>query len=285
MRSPEHRQLENTLSGPLQGPAEPELPFIPCLPGLLEAPPQPIAPAAEPSASADTAFPEPDAELQDWKEAMRRSFEAWLDDLDEIPELEPGEEAADTPDLYAFYAQWLAANAEARKGNRRAAEAFSQWGDALGRFDGDLKLLREQLQRLAAESNSGGMSRTHCLVLVELLERLRRVAAAFGATPTGSWWRGPARWRSAWASQRHALEIVLSHFESLLLKEGVTRIETMGQPFDPTAMTAVAVESDASRPERSILEELGAGYRLRGEVLRPAQVKVSSHKSPTIPQP
>ena len=285
MFSTENSKPASEPSEPLPAPAEPELPFIPYLPGLLEEPPRSIVPAAEPSASTDNTLPEPDAESQDWKEAMRSAFEAWLEDLDENPELQSSDEAPETPDLYSFYAQWVAANAEARKGNRRAAEAFSQWGDALGRFDGDLKLLREQLQRFAAESNSGGMSRAHCLVLVELFERLRRVAAAFGSTPSGSWWSGSGRWRRAWESQGQAFEILLSHFESLLQKEGVTRIETLGQPFDPTSMTAVALEPDASRPDRSILEELGAGYRLHGEVLRLAQVKVSINKSPTFLQP
>ena len=63
--------------------------------------------------------------------------------------------------------------------------------------------------------------------------------------------------------------------EELLKKEGVTRIDTLGQPFDPAVMTAIAAESDATRPPQTVLEELAAGYHRHGELLRPAQVKVS----------
>jgi molecular chaperone GrpE (heat shock protein) len=217
----------------------------------------------------------------DWKAALRRQFEAWLEELDEIPELAPGSATPDAPDLFSFYAQWIAASAEARKANRRTAEAFSQWGDALGRFDGDLKLLREQLQRLAAAAPSEGMSRAHCLVLAELLDRLQRLARAFAAPPPASWWGGTGPWRRAWENQRQALDILLGHLESLLKKEGLTPVETLGRPFDPATMTAVAAEPDNSRPDQTILEEIAPGYRLRGELLRAAQVKVSLNKTPT----
>jgi molecular chaperone GrpE (heat shock protein) len=219
------------------------------------------------------------SELDDWKTEIRREFEVWLDELDEIPDLEPEDGAHETPDLYSFYAQWAAANSETKKGNRRTAEAFSQWGDTLGRFEGDLKLLREQLQRLATEAPVGRMSREHCLILVELLDRLHRVARAFGSPPQASWFGGTRSWLQAWESQRQAFDILLGHFTSLLEKQDVTRIDTAGLPFDSAAMTAVAAEPDSSRPDQTILEELAPGYRLRGQLLRPAQVKVSLNKS------
>ena len=214
-----------------------------------------------------------------WKAALRRQFEAWLLELDDLGELDPESEPPETPDLYSFYTQWITANGEARKANRRTAEAFSQWGDALGRFDGDLKMLREQLQRQAAAAPSEGMSRSHCLVLAEFLDRLQRLARAFAAPPPASWWGGTKSWRQAWDNQRQALEILLGHFEALLKKEGLAPIETTGRPFDPSTMTAVAAEPDNSHPDQTVLEEIAPGYRLRGELLRPAQVKVSLNKS------
>lgn len=227
----------------------------------------------------EAALDEPGIALDEWKQEMRHAFESWLDDLEGIPEIDDTGEAPDTPDLYSFFAEWASANAESRKGNRRAAEAFSQWGDTLGRFEGDLRLLRQQLQRLSSESGTAGMSRGHCLVLVELLDRLRRVSDAFGSSPATSWWHGTARWRQAWENQHRAVEILIEHFESLLKKEGVVPIETIGQAFDPSVMTAVAAEQDASRPDRAIIEELARGYRLRGELLRPAQVKVITNRA------
>lgn len=217
-----------------------------------------------------------------WKDDLRRDFEACLARIDEIPAPEAAsrEDAGSAPDLYSFHEQFAAANTEWRKANRRTAEAMSQWGETLARFEGALQPLRETAAQLAAaQPKPGEMSRAHCLVLVELLDRMHRLAGAFATPPAArrSWWhRGvDAAWRSAWEAQRHALEILVSHLESLLRKEGVTRIETAGRLFDPAAMQAVAVEHDVTHASQTVLEEIAAGYLRHGELLRSAQVKVS----------
>ena len=124
-----------------------------------------------------------DTELAGWKAALRWDFERWLASVDEIPEDGFEEAGPAPPDLYSFYAQLAAANAESRKANRRTAEAISQWGETLSRFDTSLAPLRETISQLtlaqAKEGKEGQMSRTHCLALVELLDRLERIAKAF----------------------------------------------------------------------------------------------------------
>jgi molecular chaperone GrpE len=214
-------------------------------------------------------------ELAEWKELLREDFEQWLSELEQVPE--PEEAPGEAPDLYSFFEQLAAANAETRKANRRTAEAISQWGETLSRFDQSLAPLKESVDQLAAaQPRTGELSRAHCLMLVELLDRLQRIGRAYGSAPAkSSWWGHDAAWRKAWENQQRAFEIVLSHLEGILKKEGVTRIEVMGELLDPTVMTAVAVEPDANRPSQTVLEEITAGYRRQGELLRPAQVKVS----------
>ncbi len=215
--------------------------------------------------------------LAGWKAALRRDFEAWLGTLDEVLELE-AEPESEIPDLSSFYEQLAVANAETRKSNRRTVEAFSQWAETLGRFEAQLAPLRESIaQLIAAQRREEGLPRSYCLVLVEFLDRLHRLAKAFASPPTRkSWWGGSdSAWRQAWETQRQGFEILVSHFAELLKKEEITRIETLGQPFNPTEMTAVAAEPNAERPAQTVLEELAPGYRRRGELLRPAQVKVS----------
>jgi molecular chaperone GrpE len=214
----------------------------------------------------------------EWKEALRRDFETWLAALDTLPEPAEDEEEADAPDLYAFYEQMAAGNVETRKANRRTVEAFSQWAETLTRFEAALGPLRESAAQLAAaRPNPDELPRAYCLALVELLDRMRRLALAFESRPARkSWWAGSdAAWRAAWEKQRQGFDILVSHFEELLRKEGVARIETLNQPFDPMIMTAVAVELAAGSPAQVVLEEIAPGYRRRGELLRPAQVKVS----------
>lgn len=233
-----------------------------------------------PAGHSQTAVPgEADRALLDWKQALREDFEQWLASLDEIPE--PEEEVEDdperTPDLYAFYEQFAAANAETRKAHRRTAEAMSLWGDTLTRFEASLTPLQDKVAQLTAtQSPEGRLSRPHCLVLVEWLDRLRRVAQAFESPPPKRrWWESDGRWAERWAAQQQALGIVVSHLEEFLRREAVSRIEVLGQSFDPAIMTAVAAEIDPTRPAQTVLEELAPGYRRQGELLRPAQVKVS----------
>jgi len=68
---------------------------------------------------------------------------------------------------------------------------------------------------------------------------------------------------------------VSGHLGEFLKREGVRRFETLGQQFDPLRMTAVAAEPDATRPPHTVIEEIVPGYVREGELLRPAQVKVT----------
>ena len=67
----------------------------------------------------------------------------------------------------------------------------------------------------------------------------------------------------------------MSHLEGMLKQQGISRIPTLEQLFDPMLMTAVATAEDSNRPPQTVLEEIAPGYRRHGELLRPAQVKVS----------
>jgi len=67
------------------------------------------------------------------------------------------------------------------------------------------------------------------------------------------------------------LEVSINHFLDTIKAEGVTRIKTVGEQFDPMVMEAIAVEQGE---EGKVVEELRAGYLLYDKVLRAAQVKV-----------
>jgi molecular chaperone GrpE len=221
----------------------------------------------------------PDAELvAHWKSRLRYDFERWLSTVDEVPLLdEPERETEEPPDLYAFFEQLAVLNTESRRANRRTAESLSQWSEAFARFESQLDRVRElAAQSLAARGPAEGLSRRHCLALVEILDRLQRIAVAFARTPTRPWLGGDGAWRRAWESQRQALAIATDHFETLLRKEGVARVEALGKPFDPHHMTAVAVEATRQHPPQTVIEETARGYLWNGELLRAAQVKLAT---------
>jgi len=223
---------------------------------------------------------EEDAESPDWKEALRRDFEQWLAGVEEIPSLmDDRRDEVETPDLYKFYEELAAAGAESRKANRRTAEAFGQWGEILSRFESELKPLRESVLELkTGVVQEKRLAGAHCLVVIELVDRMRRLADAFGKTPKQSWFGHDREWRDAWEKQRQGLNILMGHLDAWLQKEGVERFISLGQPFDPSLMSAVAVEEDSQRPHQTVLEEITPGYRRQGELLRAAHVKVSINK-------
>lgn len=63
-------------------------------------------------------------------------------------------------------------------------------------------------------------------------------------------------------------------FENILLDSGLSRIESLGQQFNPEFHEAIEeVESD--KPSGEIIEEITAGYKYDDIILRPSRVKVA----------
>jgi molecular chaperone GrpE len=65
---------------------------------------------------------------------------------------------------------------------------------------------------------------------------------------------------------------VQSQLMAVLAKEGLERIDAVDAPFDPAEHDAVIHE--AGDGEQVVVEEMRAGYRWAGRVIRPAMVKV-----------
>ncbi len=61
--------------------------------------------------------------------------------------------------------------------------------------------------------------------------------------------------------------------ETVLNNNGLTRIDTLGAPFDPTHHEAMSFETGEGN-EQVVVEELRPGYLWSGTILRPAMVKV-----------
>lgn len=73
-----------------------------------------------------------------------------------------------------------------------------------------------------------------------------------------------------------SFEMLSKQLMDTLASQGLTRIETVGQPFDPNFHEATGqVESD-EHPENTVAQEIQPGFKLHDRVLRPALVMVSS---------
>lgn len=74
------------------------------------------------------------------------------------------------------------------------------------------------------------------------------------------------------------VHLIYRQLLGVLEKEGVKRIATIGERFDPHVHEAVAhVPADAQHPDGTIVEEVHVGYTMHGQVIRSAMVKVATN--------
>ncbi|MEA3335187.1 MAG: nucleotide exchange factor GrpE [Chloroflexota bacterium] len=102
-------------------------------------------------------------------------------------------------------------------------------------------------------------------VLTNILPVLDDFERAFAALPE------EVR-ESSWAD---GFGLIQRKLQGVLEREGVTRIEAEGQPFDPNLHQAVMMVDDADNESDTVLEVLQQGYMLGDRVLRPTMVKVA----------
>lgn len=74
---------------------------------------------------------------------------------------------------------------------------------------------------------------------------------------------------------RRGFELIHKQLVDVLTQHGLSRIEALGQPFDPHLHHAVERLETSEVPEGTIVEELRSGYKVRDRVLRPAMVRVA----------
>ena len=75
---------------------------------------------------------------------------------------------------------------------------------------------------------------------------------------------------------RQGVQMIWQQFEGFLREQGVERIGTVGQPFDPAQHEALSTApATAEAPANTIVAEVNAGYTFDGRLLRPAQVVVA----------
>jgi len=72
--------------------------------------------------------------------------------------------------------------------------------------------------------------------------------------------------------------LVKKKFVSVLEREGLARIEAVGQMFDPNKHDAVVRVTTDDHEEGMIIEEIRPGYVFKGQVIRPSLVKVATRK-------
>lgn len=216
----------------------------------------------------------------DWnalKSEIERNFQQWLGELTETPHITTPPEM---PDIYSFYQELCVLRNELRVGGRRNQEVLSRFGESLSDFQKIITGLQNKLYQMDKERAELGASTAKPLyiALANVLERLERLRRRLDSPPKKTFFQNDAHWRSAWNGFKEGYDIAYSYFDSLLIKEGITRIETTGKPFDPSCMAAVAVEYREVYPENLVAEEISPGFLYNGTVIKLAEVKITKIK-------
>jgi molecular chaperone GrpE len=133
------------------------------------------------------------------------------------------------------------------------AKMEDRYKRALADLDNYRKRSARETERRVAESKER--------LLLDWLEALDSVERALLMKPDDPLFEG--------------LRAVLDQMETILARQGVKRIGSAGERFDPERHDAIAVRPSTDVPDRTVLEVARSGFALGDRVLRPAQVVVS----------
>ena len=126
----------------------------------------------------------------------------------------------------------------------------------------DFDNYRKRVERERDEIGSAG-KRELLLGLIEIADNFERALGAAGVA----------------AGDCSGLEAgvlaIYRQIQRLLEKNGVTRFESVGEPFDPERHEAAGLERGHEAAEGEIIRELRSGYLWNGKLLRPARVIVA----------
>ena len=138
------------------------------------------------------------------------------------------------------------------------AERSEEYRQSLIRLKADFDNYRRRTAQDQARWSEAAVG-AFVVQLLPVVDNLERAAAAGGD--------GEA--------VRRGVELTLRQLAAVLADAGVTPLEAVGQPFDPALHEAVARGPAAGSAPGSVAEEYRKGYLLKGQVLRPAMVRVA----------
>ena len=211
----------------------------------------------------------------DWKTAILADFAQWLRDLPSAP-ADPSPSPEKRRGLADLYSEVAALRQELVLQNRTQHKSVAGLDAARAAFSE----LGAQLRGQTAAQN-GGPARpddgtealsiiTSFLEIRDSLERMRSLARGL-ASPDGDATRPDADP----VSLVQTLELVLRKFDRTLEDHGVSRIDTVGMPFDPSTMSAAGTCNDPEIRNGIVVEEIRGGFLVGERVMRAAEVFVN----------
>ena len=75
------------------------------------------------------------------------------------------------------------------------------------------------------------------------------------------------------------VEMILKKMYETLGRQGLSKIDAVGQPFDPSKHDAIEKIPTKDYKEGTVIEEIRKGFALKEKIIRPSLVKVAIHLS------
>lgn len=143
-------------------------------------------------------------------------------------------------------------------------QELTEWKDRCLRQAAEMENLRHRTRREAEDARKFANER----LISDLLPVLDNFGRALDAAQQSE--NNVEAFRSG-VEQIHRL------LADTLTRAGLTRIEAVGEPFDPNQHEAIMqVPADGDQEPGVVVEELRPGYRLNERVVRPSLVKVTT---------
>jgi molecular chaperone GrpE len=185
--------------------------------------------------------------------------------LDEEAEAGGAEEgaASESPSLKPSYVEEL-------EGRTRAAEQKA--ADVQARFEqvrAELKRETDEVRQRLARTADERVAREKAAFISSLLPVIDNLQRAVEAAESGG----------SKESLLDGLRGTIAGFENVLTQAGAEVIDAAGQPFDPELHEAVDTAEVEPEREGTVTAQYGRGYRLGGQLLRPARVQVGRARS------
>lgn len=134
-----------------------------------------------------------------------------------------------------------------------------EWKDRCLRNQAEFENIRKRLRKEADEAGSRGVARAVKPLLNEL-DNLSR--AIDSATP------------ETFAEFAQGVSLIRENLKGALFGQGIEAIPCEGV-FDPTVHEVIAEQESADAPKGTILQVFRAGYKLKDQLIRTAQVIVA----------
>ncbi|MGQ9697107.1 MAG: nucleotide exchange factor GrpE [Armatimonadota bacterium] len=144
---------------------------------------------------------------------------------------------------------------------RKSKENHEQYLRALADLDNYRRRAKQREEELVQYANQELLAG-----LLPILDNFERALAA-------------AEEAHSFESLKEGVSLILRQMQDFLAKNGVSPVEAVGRPFDPSVHEAV-LQAPASEqhPAGTVVQEIRRGYTLKGRLLRAALVAVAKEQ-------